>query len=261
MAATAPDVDVTVIAARIRAAMELRGMGPLALAGKAGIPKTTLYQWIGGAKGEIEPAAATAVGLATIARALGVPGDFLLGLTDSPDGDAPGRPAAAAPEKADDHHLPKVAFAAAGSPVHDVIRKDDTVWYAFHRSWITRKAGRTAPEDEERLIVVQVDKKHLGESMIPTVRPGALLVVDRGPRGQGIASAAELKANRLYLVNIDGGLTVKRVLHTGEKDGMLMLASDNPDRNAYPPRVVRLGRTPLQKVVIGRVIWIGHEEE
>jgi hypothetical protein len=166
---------------------------------------------------------------------------------------------APAPPKGDDwHQLPKVAFAAAGSPIHDVIRKDETVWYAFHRSWVGRRAGKNAHEDEERLIVVQVDKKHLGESMIPTVRPGALLVVDRGPRGQGIASAAELKPGRLYLVNVEGGLTVKRVLPS---EGTLILVSDNPDRTAYPPKVVTMKGRTLQKVVIGRVIWIGHEEE
>lgn len=233
---------------RLSAAMQRAGLNQGSLATAVGKSQSAVSRWLN--EGRV-PSILT---LKRIAEATRESVDALLGI---PVRDSR-RPA---PARADDHHLPKVAFTAAGAPVHDVIRKDDTIWYAFHRSWISRKAGRTAAEDEERLVVVQVDRKHLGESMVPTVKPGALLVVDRGPRGQGIASPSELKPNRLYLVNIDGGLTVKRVLHTGEKDGMLMLASDNPDRNAYPPRVVRLGRTPLQKVVIGRVIWIGHEEE
>lgn len=70
-----------------------------------------------------------------------------------------------------------------------------------------------------------------------------------------------MKPRRLYLVNVDGGLTVKRVLRTGEKDGLPVLVSDNQDRSEYPQTLVKIGKTPLQRVVIGRVIWIGHEED
>lgn len=194
--------------------------------------------------------------LEALAREAKVTVPWLLGLQAGEV--KPQAPAPAARGAEDWHSLPKVAFTAAGSPIHDELAKDDTVWYAFHRSWVARRAGRTATEDTERLIVVQVDKKHLGESMVPTVRPGALLVVDRGPRGQGIADPSQLRAGSMYLVYVDGGLTVKRVFFT---EGLLTLVSDSPDRHTYPPRVLSMKNKPLQKTVIGRVIWIGHEEE
>jgi phage repressor protein C with HTH and peptisase S24 domain len=69
-----------------------------------------------------------------------------------------------------------------------------------------------------------------------------------------------VKQGGIYLVQPpDGGLTVKRVYVS---DGSLILTSDNPDRTAFPARAVSLksGRQ-LQKVLVGRVRWIGHEED
>lgn len=151
--------------------------------------------------------------------------------------------------------LPKVAWAAAGEPL---VRIDDhTAFYAFHRDWITRVRGKGL--DENRLVVVQVDKGALGESMLPTIRPGALLVVDRGPHGQGWPDVRDLKPAGLYVVRPDEeGLTVKRIFRDGEH---LLLMPDNPDRERFQPRLVPLKGRRLQHLIVGRVRWIGHEED
>lgn len=149
-----------------------------------------------------------------------------------------------------------MAFAAAGEPVSDL--PADTVWYAFHRSWVERKCGKGAANDDQRLVVIQVEKQHLGESMAPTIRPGAILVVDRGPEGRGITDVKEIKAGAIYVVRPgDEGLTVKRINIDGPN---LILTSDNPDRSQHPPRTIHLRARELHKIVIGRVRWIGQEE-
>lgn len=187
--------------------------------------------------------------LTSLARFAKVSADYLLGL------DQAERPAT--PARGEDwHQLPKIAFTAAGEPVERL--PADAVWYAFHRSWASKNFGRASLEDEQRLIVVQVEKKHLGESMLPTIKPGAVLVVDRGPGGRGIAETREIKQGAIYLVNPGEGLTVKRVFVS---EGILTLASDNPDQKSYPPRPIPLKGKELQRLVVGRVRWIGHEEE
>lgn len=137
-------------------------------------------------------------------------------------------------------------------------RPSSTTWYAFHRSWIHRQWGAQAVEDPERLVVVQVEKRALGESMLPTIRPGAILVIDRGAGGRGVTDLREVRQGGIYLVRIDDGLTVKRVNVDGQA---LILSADNPDKRTFPSRHVPLRGTRVQDVLVGRVRWIGQEEE
>jgi len=187
-----------------------------------------------------------------LAGVLGVSVDWLLGLPDR----RPAGPTLPSSTTRDDWHpLPKVVFAAAGEPIHDL--PASTLWYVFHRSWIVRLAGRASSRDEQRFVVVEADKKHVGKSMIPMLRPGAVLLVDRGPGGRGIAEAGEIKQGGLYIVQLDGGLTVKRVFRSEET---LTLISDNPDPVAYPPRTVPLRVDVLPRLLVGRVVWLGQAE-
>jgi DNA polymerase V len=63
-----------------------------------------------------------------------------------------------------------------------------------------------------------------GDSMEPSIQPGALLVVDR---------MAETRDGHIVLARIGSEFLVKR-LHTDEK-GRILLVSDN---EAYPPREI-----------------------
>lgn len=185
--------------------------------------------------------------LGRLAAALGEPIGALLGEPQ------PLRPTPAQPTKGEDWHvLPKVALAAAGEPIADL--PDSTTWYSFHRTWVERRA-KGAGDDDQRLVVVELDKKQ--ESMLPSIRPGAILVVDRGPRGEGVVTKPEeIKRGGVYLVRPEGeGLTVKRLYVEG---GVLSLVSDNAER--FPPRPIILkGAGRLQQLVVGKVIWVGQE--
>ncbi len=146
-------------------------------------------------------------------------------------------------------HLPLVGWAAAGSP--HLYVADSTRLYAFHREWIDSVRGKRA--DKDRLCVVRVTKGHHGESMQPTIRPGALLVVDRGPRGEGLSSFVD---GKIYLVRPpdDGGLAIKRAHRAGRS---LVFNSDNRE---VPPFAVDIKGRSLKDVLVGRVVWIGEEE-
>lgn len=158
---------------RLSEAMRRSGLSQRALAKSLAVEESQVSRWMR----ETAPRTPT---IQRIAKATSVPFDWLLG----------GMPTFTRPESpvkgADWHELPKVAFAAAGEPIHEL--PSDTAWYAFHRTWVERRA-KGASHDDQRLVVVEVDKRQ--ESMLPTIRPGAILVVDRGHRGDGVVTKAE----------------------------------------------------------------------
>lgn len=137
--------------------------------------------------------------------------------------------------------------------------ENDPDYPAIHRVSITAKAGVTGYAvdyiDEERppiffrrdwydsngykpekLIAMRVT----GESMLPTLNPGDLIVVNteqKQPK-QGIA----------FLVSYEGEVVVKRLV---KDDGQWWLTSDNQDQRRYP-RVKCNGETEI----IGEVIHL-----
>jgi phage repressor protein C with HTH and peptisase S24 domain len=83
----------------------------------------------------------------------------------------------------------------------------------------------------------------VGESMLPTIREGDLLLVDTGDD--------ECSEYGIYVLEVRGQLLVKRVQR--KLDGTLVLISDN---EAYQPDTVPPELLPQVKV-IGRVVWGG----
>lgn len=92
--------------------------------------------------------------------------------------------------------------------------------------------------------------------MLPTIRPGASLVVDPGPEGTGLT---EIDSGAIYVCKPGGGdgLTVKRAWLAGDRR-YLVLKGDNPDQGAI---VEDMKGRPLRDVVVGKVVYIGQEEE
>lgn len=202
--------------------------------------------------------------ITALAQLSGWSSDYLLGLdeTEKPEViryevPVPDPPAAWEGFK----RLPLQGWAGAGEPIKDLIERKDTRWYAFRDEFIYRVLGKGALWDPERMLVLKVAPRQ--ESMRPTIRPGALVVVDRGAGGAGVDDLAKLRDGKVYVCQPgDEGVTVKRVT---EADGGIILSSDNTERIQgklrYPPRFLRLSDIQLQKVLIGRVVWIGQEEE
>nr|WP_320048859.1 S24 family peptidase [uncultured Desulfuromonas sp.] len=105
---------------------------------------------------------------------------------------------------------------------------------AFKRSWIKRQGL-----NPEQLSLVSVR----GDSMEPTIKEGAMLLVEKNtaPPGEGI-----------YVFKGEHGLLVRRTQYN-PFDHTLSLFCDNP---LYPPFTARSEQINNLKM-LGRVVWIG----
>ena len=167
--------------------------------------------------------------LARAAQALNVSTDYLLDLTDDPT------PASVLADRVRESisptHLP-VPFMrdvhAAARSGELVFEESDDLQINLARAALP---GWTRPG---ALICIRAT----GESMVPTVRDGDLLAIDR--------SHAEPLSNELFVARTSDGLVVKRLQRLGRQ---WHLISDNP---AYPSRPAS-GDDSLT----GRVAWIG----
>ncbi len=80
-----------------------------------------------------------------------------------------------------------------------------------------------------------------GDSMEPTIRDGDLLLID--------TTNSEIRDGRIYVINIDGFLSVKRL--QVQFGGKIALVSDN---TRYAPQIVSPSeREPLR--IVGRVVY------
>lgn len=84
-----------------------------------------------------------------------------------------------------------------------------------------------------------------GHSMDPTLRDGSVLLVNTSAKG--------VADGQIYAYRRDGELFVKR-LHKA-KDGGLIAASDNPDREQYPNQQIGFNENDFE--IIGRALWMG----
>lgn len=84
-----------------------------------------------------------------------------------------------------------------------------------------------------------------GDSMIPTIKDGALVLVD--------TSISRAKDEGIYVVVVGNGLRIKRVAFGWQ--GSLNLLSDNEQ---YPPERVDAPDAETLRVV-GKVVWAGGE--
>lgn len=102
----------------------------------------------------------------------------------------------------------------------------------FDKRWI-RAEICASPRD---LVLVTAR----GDSMVPTIREGAILLVDTARR--------ELREDGVYVIRRDHLVGVKR-LQRGAGEAVIIM-SDNP---AYAPVTV----TPDDLDIVGRVVWVG----
>ncbi len=122
-------------------------------------------------------------------------------------------------------------------------------FYPFKKSWIMRKFGRSS-EHWKSLVLLPVR----GDSMIPTIYPGEVVLVDTWE-----AERLEPKSGKIYLIRQpDGGLSIKRLV-LKEKGGKMILVclSDNPN---YEPFELEIDpERGIKYYVLGRIRWVGRE--
>jgi phage repressor protein C with HTH and peptisase S24 domain len=134
--------------------------------------------------------------------------------------------------------LPKYAeqaAAAAGSVTPAPPESQASAFIAFGHDWI-RRSFSIEPED----LMLETA---VGESMVPTIHDGDLLLVDTTDR--------RFREFGIYVLEYVGQRLVKRVQR--KLDGSLLLISDNA---IYEPERIPPERTEGVEV-LGRVVWSG----
>ena len=114
-------------------------------------------------------------------------------------------------------------------------------WFCFRRDWLT---GHGGPRDK---VLLEVE----GESMLPTLHNGDVILVDKSEGGR------VLRSGKVFVVRDGHGMVVKR-LHRGDAVNGLRLCSDNPDKSRFPDREIIVPEGEASPI-LGRVIWAGCE--
>lgn len=118
---------------------------------------------------------------------------------------------------------------------------------AFKKEWL-RKIS-VAPSNA---VLARIDAGQLGQSMMPTIHPGDMVLIDTSKREIPI-SASDYKARKapIYAFSTDEGARVKRLSMVGD---IIALISDNPD---FAPELLARNAWASSNV-IGKVVWWGH---
>jgi len=184
---------------------------------------------------------------AAFCSATKAPAPYLLGLTDNPGTEPPPIPV----EESALLTVPLLRDRAAAGFARAVDGTDVIARLPFTRYWLKKRLGVVPAEG--RLVLIRVDKGWLGESMLPIITPGSMLLVDRGYGGEGLT---EIEDGRVYLLAVDDGLTVKRVYRG---DNELVCCPDNRTEK-HRPFTIPLRSARVQDVVKGRVIWVANQD-
>lgn len=230
VAVPAPNSDTEQAARRLKDAIRVAGTVQ-AIADRSGVPKGTINRYLTG--GEMK-----AGSLVALADATGVSVEWLA------TGRGPRQPVIVSQDE-------------AGQTAGMHIRTPGTVQIARYNA--RAAAGRGAVLDPATIIedvsfsadwvrnVLRRNPAHLaliecsGDSMEPTLRDGDVLMVD--------TSVTEVQSSRIYVLDVDGALLVKRIQRM--LNGSYRVISDNA---RYEAEVIEpSARAPLR--IVGEVVW------
>lgn len=153
---------------------------------------------------------------------------------------------------ADTLAIPCPAVANAGEAIipEEYLDKHSEKHYLFRKRFLNRLNAHAD------WICILIDERE-GESMMPTLIPGDLILVDRNLKSF-LGSRKELsKLNGTLALLADpdtSGLFVKRIWI--EKEGRLIAHSDN---RAFAPKTYSLKDQDIHRLIAGRVVWRGHK--
>lgn len=133
--------------------------------------------------------------------------------------------------------IPRFAVDAAAGDGALVDEETQTGFYAFNRSWLTKR--KLAPDS---LAVISVR----GDSMEPKLSDGDLILVDQ--------AQVEIADGITYVIRLGNDLLVKYVQRISP-DAVSLLS----ENNRYPPREISLATIGEDTAIIGRVVASMHE--
>ncbi len=129
---------------------------------------------------------------------------------------------------------------------------------------VSASAGKGCFVDNENFETINIDEKHLlemgirsdyhniavikvkGYSMEPTLKDGDLLFID--------TSKTELYNNKIYVINENNGLKVKRLLWANPFAKTITIKSDNQVEGEFEPYEIEIETMP-PKFICGQVIF------
>lgn len=121
---------------------------------------------------------------------------------------------------------------------------------AFRRAWLSRIGISPA-----NAVLARIARGELGESMMPTICPGDMVLIDTARREiPQRPTNYRSRKSPIYAFTTEEGARVKRIT---QHEDAIVLVSDNPDT---PPEFIRRDRWP-EVNVIGKVVWWGHTAE
>ena len=208
-------------------------LSPPAFCERIGFPYARYHHIISGRKSK-----PTADLLALVAERTNVNPEWLLKGIGPPYRSEGGWREATVSTNVDDRYvllpLYNVAGGAGAGNLIDSEEVEDLL--AFKQDWIAREL-RTSP-DNLSLIYVQ------GESMIPTLNPGDVILIERDPQRN--------TSDGIYVIRMGEALLIKRLQFLPE--GEINVTSDN---EAYQPYRVSLNNNAENFDIVGRVVWAG----
>lgn len=142
-------------------------------------------------------------------------------------------------------HIPvhQAALAAGDGATND----GDTIvdHLAFRKSWLSQIGVSSANA---------VLARAWGDSMLPSIHCGDMLLIDRSKRSIPIRrrSLKDRRPSQIYALLSEGKARVKRIERP--ESGLIILASDNP---AFGPEILT-GPQVDDLEIIGKVVWWGH---
>lgn len=125
---------------------------------------------------------------------------------------------------------------AAGEPL--MLSGEPASYLAFRADFARRF---TAP------VLLRVGKRE--ESMLPEILPEDLVAIDQAENKR-----MRVSPSRMYVLNLDGGGTIK---HVERVDDHIVITARNPDRARYPTRIVKTDDQSILDLVRGEVVWVG----
>lgn len=224
------DLDEPKVEVRRRLKQAIREAGGnQVVAAKSGVPVGTVSNYIRG----ISDPKVTALG--AIARACGVSLDWLV-FGAEPEGGPVAAPVSAE-ARGDFAFLPRYGAQAAAGSGKLAVSEEVTDILAFRRDWLRRIGVNAA-----HAFLLMAD----GDSMMPTIPDGALMLVDGA-----IREPRDIRNGMIYVLVRSGTVIVKRIQF--RLDDSIVLISDNP---LYERETI--SRNDMNDLTVaGRVVWIG----
>jgi hypothetical protein len=189
--------------------------------------------------------------IVALANLLGASADYVLGSTPDPRGIVVERVVERVVEvKVPDppadwrgySRLPLAGEVGAGPGREVAFEPEKAERYVFRNASLGRWGGKA------NLVLARVAKRSWGESMLPAIRPGAVLLYR--------TDIDQIRDGAIHVIRIkDEGTVVKRLFLA--EPGEVVIWSDNP---ATKPRVRTIARNNEEWSVLGRVVWVGQEQ-